>query len=76
MPSRTSAAVLRAPKPESMGCWGVAMPPSLGPGVSVSASSVSPKPRRCATAAASVRLRTSSLARIRETCTLAVFSAM
>ena len=34
------------------------------------------RPRRWATAAASVRLRTSSLARIRETWTLAVFSAM
>ncbi len=31
---------------------------------------------RCATAAACVRLRTPSLARIRDTCTLAVFSAM
>jgi hypothetical protein len=29
---------------------------------------LSPRPRRCATAAASVRLRTSSLARIRDTC--------
>ena len=47
------------------------MPPSLG----VSAT-CSPRPRRCATAAASVRLRTSSLARMRDTCTLAVFSAM
>ena len=33
-------------------------------------------PSRCATPAASVRERTSSLARMRETCTLAVFSAM
>ena len=33
-------------------------------------------PSRCATPAASVRERTSSLARIRDTCTLAVFSAM
>jgi hypothetical protein len=33
-------------------------------------------PSRCATAAASTRPPTSSLARIRETCTLAVFSLM
>src|SRR4029453_16302579 len=35
-----------------------------------------PSPSRPATAAASVRERTSSLARMRDTCTLAVFSAM
>ena len=38
--------------------------------------SLSASPWRTATAAASVRERTSSLARMRDTCTLAVFSAM
>src|SRR5215216_764621 len=29
MPARTSEAVLRGPKPEPMGCWGVIIPPTL-----------------------------------------------
>ena len=57
----------RSPTPSSSGAY----PRPPWPGAEVAAS-----PRRCAAVAASTRERTPSLARIRETWTLAVFSEM
>ena len=45
-------------------------------GTALAIAAAQTSPTLCASAAASVRERTSSLERIRETCTLAVFSAM